>query len=164
MDLNDYFDPVSIQKPLIRNVRPGDEMVKKLVIHTPNRPISNLPGFDIALLGIPEDRNSQNKGASTAPDHIRQIFYSLSRIRNKIKIIDLGNMRLGKTPADTYFGIRDIVINLLENHVVPVIMGGTQDITYGCYEALMKLKNGWKKSLKEKPPAFITPTWDTRNT
>ena len=118
MDLNDYFDPVSIQKPLIRNVRPGDELGKKLIIHTPDKPVPDLLGIDIALMGIPEDRNSQNKGASSAPDHIRQKFYSLSRIRKKIRMIDLGNMRLGKTPADTYFGIRDIVYHLLENQAV----------------------------------------------
>ncbi len=140
MDLNDYFDPVSIQKPLIRNVRPGDELGKKLIIHTPDRPVPDLLGMDIALVGVPEDRNSQNKGASSAPDHIRQKFYSLSRIRKKIRMIDLGNMRPGKTPTDTYFGIRDVVCHLMENQVVPVIMGGTQDITYGCHEALMKLK------------------------
>ena len=141
MDLNDYFDPVSIQKPLTHHVRPNDEFGKKLTIHTPDQPICDLTHFDIALMGVPEDRNSRNKGSSSAPDYIRQKLYTLSKIRNKIKIIDLGNMRPGKTPADTYYGIRDIVVHLLGNRVVPVIMGGTQDITYGCHKALMKFKN-----------------------
>ncbi len=140
MDLNDYFDPVSIQKPLTRHVRPGDELGKKLVIHTPGRSVPDLQGYDLALLGVPEDRNSQNKGASSAPDPVRQKLYTLSRIRNKIQMIDLGNMRPGKTPADTWYGLRDIVFHLLEKRVVPVIMGGTQDITGACYEALVKYK------------------------
>ncbi len=140
MDLNDYFDPVSIRKPLIRNVRPRDELGKKIRIHTPDGPIPDLSGFDLAIMGVPEDRNSQNKGSSSAPDHIRQKLYSLSKIRNKLNIIDLGNMRPGKTPVDTYYGVRDIVIHLLEKKTVPVIMGGTQDITYGCHEALTKIK------------------------
>lgn len=140
MDLNDYFDPVSIQKPLIKNVQSREEFGKKIIIHTPDQPISNVSHFDIALLGVPEDRNSQNKGSSSAPDHIRQKLYSLSKIRNKINILDMGNMRTGATPSDTYYGLRDIVTYLLEHKVIPVILGGTQEITYDCHQALMKYK------------------------
>ncbi len=140
MDLNDYFDPVSIQRPLIRNVHSKDEFGKKLFIHTPDQPISKISHFNLAILGVPEDRNSQNKGSSSAPDHIRQKLYSLSKIRNKINILDLGNMHPGTSPSDTYYGLRDIVIYLLEHRVIPIILGGTQEITYGCHQALMKYK------------------------
>jgi len=140
MDLNDYFDPVSIQKPQVTNVHPRDDFGKKLFIHTPDLPISDLHRFDIAILGVPEDRNSQNKGASTAPDKIRQKLYSLSKIRNKLNITDLGNMKPGITPDDTYYGLRDIILSLLDYGVIPVILGGTQDITYSCHQALLKFR------------------------
>ncbi len=140
MDLTDYFDPVSLPRPMVRNVHAKDEFGKRLVIHTPDTPVTKVEGFDMALMGVPEERNSRNKGSLEAPDHIRRKLYSLARIRNAINIIDLGNMRPGNAPSDTLFGIRDIVFHLLENNVIPVIMGGTQDITLGCHEALMKYR------------------------
>jgi len=140
MDLTDYFDPVSLPRPLVRNVHAKDEFGRRLVIHTPDTPVTEVEGFDMALMGVPEERNSRNKGSLEAPDHIRRKLYSLARIRNAINIIDLGNMRPGTAPSDTLYGIRDIVFHLLENNVIPVIMGGTQDITLGCHEALMKYR------------------------
>ncbi len=140
MELTDYFDPVSLPRPLVRNVHPKDEFGKRLTIHTPDTPIPSLEGFDMALMGVPEERNSQNKGSHDAPDHIRRKLYSLGRIRNAINILDLGNMRPGSSPSDTFFGIRDIVFHLLENNVIPVILGGTQDLTLGCHEAVMKYR------------------------
>ncbi len=140
MDLNDYFDPVSLPKPLVRNVHARDEFGRRLAIHTPDTPIPEVKDFDMALMGVPEDRNSQNKGSLEAPDHIRRKLYSLGRLRNAITMIDLGNMRPGSSPKDTFYGIRDIVFYLLENDVIPVIMGGTQDITLGCHEAVLKYR------------------------
>ncbi len=140
MDLNDYFDPVSLPKPLIRNVHARDEFGRRLTIHTPDTPVPELRDFDMALMGVPEDRSSRNKGSLEAPDHIRQKLYSLARLRNNVRMIDLGNMRPGSSPSDTFYGIRDIVFHLLENDVIPVIMGGTQEITLGCHEAVRKYR------------------------
>ncbi len=140
MDLNDYFDPVSLPKPLIRNVHPREDFGKRLVIHTPDAPVPEVKGYGMALMGVPEDRNSRNKGSLEAPDHIRQKLYSLGRLRNTVRMIDLGNMRPGSSPSDTFYGIRDIVFHLLENDVIPVIMGGTQEITLGCHEAVLKYR------------------------
>ena len=140
MDLNDYFDPVSLPRPLIRNVHPKEEFGKRLVIHTPDFPIPEVKGYELAFMGVPEDRNSPNKGAQEAPDYIRQKLYSLSKLRPSIKMIDLGNMRPGSSPTDTLYGIRDIVFHLLENEVIPVIMGGSQEITLGCHQAVLKYR------------------------
>ena len=140
MDLNEYFDPVSLPKPLVRNVHAKDEFGKRVTVHTPDTPVAGIEAFDMALLSVPEERRSRNKGSFEAPDHIRQKLYSLGRLRNAVNIIDLGNMRTGASPQDTFFGLRDIIFHLLENDVIPVIMGGTQDITLAGYEAVMKYR------------------------
>ena len=45
-----------------------------------------------------------------------------------------------KSINDTYYAVRDIVSELIELHVVPVIIGGSQDITYGMFQGYEYLK------------------------
>ncbi len=140
MDLNDYFEPVSLTHPSHRNVRAADEFARRLTVHVPDRPIEEIGQYDVAILGVPEDRNSDNKGAAEAPATIRQKLYSLSQLRSPLKIIDLGDMHAGTTPTDTLYGLRDIIFHLLEHDVIAVVMGGTQEITLTCHEAAQRYK------------------------
>ncbi|NOY38428.1 MAG: hypothetical protein GXO83_12755 [Chlorobi bacterium] len=137
MDLNLYFDPVGISREEHRNVPELDELSHKLIIHTPDFPISRISQFDIAILGVPEDRNAIRPGSALAPDQIRRKLYALGKINNKIRITDLGNMKVGQKVSDTYAGLRDILFFLLENQVTPVIIGGSQDLTISSVDALI---------------------------
>ena len=142
MNLNDFFDPVSIEKPENSFLRPNMEFGHNIYVHTPDNPIQNITEYKIALMGVPEDRNSNNKGCSLAPDQIRQDLFKLHKFKKKLKIIDLGNLKQGSKPEDTYLGLRETVSYLLSNNVTPVIIGGTQDISYGvilAYEYLNKV-------------------------
>jgi formiminoglutamase len=136
MDLNDYFDPVSINKPQQKFLKRNCIFGRNITVHTANSPIGNLQNFDLALIGIPEDRNSSNKGCCKAPDRIRSKLYELYKTPKKIRIIDLGNLKIGDTINDTYFGVRDIIIELLTKSVFPLIIGGTQDLTYANFLAI----------------------------
>ncbi len=40
-------------------------------IHTENNPINDISGFKVAILGVPDGRNSPDQGSSMAPDAIR---------------------------------------------------------------------------------------------
>ena len=98
-----------------------------------------LKDFEIALIGVPEDRRSLgNKGASEAPNHIRKYFYTLFSHWKNLKIVDLGNLSPGNTLEDTYFALKEVIAVLLENNILPVILGGTQDLTYANYIAYEK--------------------------
>ena len=50
-------------------------------------------------------------------------------------IVDMGDIEEGETVEDTYFVVKEIVAGLLEENIVPVIIGATQDITYPSYRA-----------------------------
>lgn len=96
-------------------------------------------GFDIALLGVKETRNSeQNIGCEEAPDVVRMALYSLAKNAGDFNIIDLGNIEKGATPQDTYIALKQVVQELIEHKVLPIIMGGTHDLTYGQYLAYEK--------------------------
>ncbi len=96
--------------------------------------------YDIVILGVEEERNTSNKGTCQAPDKIREQLYKLNK-NGKAKILDAGNLRTGKSLKDTYVAIKDIVFELVQNNIVPIIIGGGQDLTYGVYLGFEKLNN-----------------------
>lgn len=90
--------------------------------------VSEIETFDIAILGIPEDRNSRfNKGTANAPDYIRSELYKLYK-PGKSKIIDLGNLIIGKTIKDTYLVVSEILLSLLKNETAVILLGGSNDL------------------------------------
>jgi formiminoglutamase len=125
VDLNDYFNPVSIEEPGFDNLTGNAGFPHNISIHTENNPLSDIRGFKVALLGVPDGRNSPNLGSVKAPDTIRQQLYSLAKVPGKTKIIDLGNMKPGISFNDTLAGLTDVLISLLKENVFPLIIGGS---------------------------------------
>ena len=80
MELIDFLEPVSLEKPDDHIINNPNLFGKNITIHTPNFPVRDLEGYKLAILGVPEDRNSMNKGASLAPDKIRPYLYQLFRM------------------------------------------------------------------------------------
>jgi len=102
---------------------------------------NNFSGLKIALLGVPEDRSSANYGCAKAPDLIRNELYRLFCPFNMPGIIDMGNLKSGISVNDTYVALRDVTKTLLSNGLIPVILGGSQDLTYALFLALEQLKH-----------------------
>ncbi|WP_423129987.1 formimidoylglutamase [Gaoshiqia sp. Z1-71] len=89
----------------------------------------------IALIGVGEDRNAVVKGSAAAPDEVRRQLYGLNRIAPRFKILDLGNIRQGKTANDTYFALKDVCEYLMQLGITVVVIGGSQDLTFGLTKA-----------------------------
>ncbi len=140
MDLSVYFQPLdkeifdrySQQKNLIGNV------VSKFL---EEEKFPDLSETKIAIFGVLEDCNSVgNKGCSEAPDKIRERFYKLKAVAHPYKITDLGNLRLGETVNDTYAAVSGIMVDLMREGILPIILGGSQDLTFAQYVAYQKLE------------------------
>lgn len=125
VNLNDYFNPVSIEKTDDGHLTGSACFSHNIVIHTDNTPIKDTGRFRIAILGVPDGRNSPHEGSAGGPDAVRHSLYRLSRIPGKSKIIDLGNMKKGVTFSDTVAGLADILATLLHENVFPLIIGGS---------------------------------------
>ncbi len=135
MDLNNYFEPVSLEKP-DKPFRVSDALFgRNITINTPSSPVGEISNYQLAILGVAEDRNSHNQGSALAPDRIRMKLYELFRVNEKLRIIDLGNIKATASAEDTIFGIRDVMIHLLNNQVTAIVLGGTQDVTRGIFMA-----------------------------
>ncbi|HYW96951.1 MAG TPA: formimidoylglutamase, partial [Bacteroidales bacterium] len=146
MDLNDYFDPVSLEKPEFSLIREVYTFSHSITINTPDTPIRDIGKYDIALMGVREDKNAFLKGAASGPDAIREKLYMLGYVNKKVKIIDLGNLKITGNINDTYFALRDILHELVTAKVIPVIFGGSQDLTYGLSLAFSNSDRFWNLS------------------
>jgi arginase family enzyme len=140
MNLNDYFEPVSLERPINHHLSEKAVFCRNIYIHTPDLPIANLEEFGLAIIGIPEDRNATIHGPAMAPDLIRNQLYQLFRVNPALKIIDLGNLKIGNTPQDTFFAMRDVILEMESRKLITVCLGGTQDLTYGIYLAYEKME------------------------
>ena len=96
--------------------------------------IPELDGIQLAIIGVNEDRKSiNNEGCSSAPDLVRKFLYRLDKSDHPVKIADLGNIKAGASVSDTYVAVGKIVSELISKKVLPIIIGGGHDITYGQY-------------------------------
>ena len=139
MDLNGYFDPVSLERPEFEYLDNNESFSHHISVHTPDQPIRELDKHQVALIGIPVDSNGFIKGSKEAPNKIRSKLYQLRKINRNLKIYDLGNLKNGGSINDTYFAIRDTILELRERDISCILLGGSQDLSYGVLLALEKL-------------------------
>jgi arginase family enzyme len=133
MDLLHYFDPVDFEM-----FEYADWANKKNTLGSllhKNQEKLNPDKADLIIIGVPEDRNAVVPGSGKAPDEIRKHLYNLNRIGPRFKVLDLGNLKLGHSANDSYFALRDICEHILENKQTLIILGGSQDLTFGMTKA-----------------------------
>jgi arginase family enzyme len=140
IDLNDYFNPVCIERPEFEHLAGQAGFPHNILIHTASSPIKDLSKFKIAILGVPEGRNSPGTGTMRGPDAIRGDLYRLARIPGKAKIIDLGNMKQGVAFNDTIAGLTDILTHLINERIFPVIIGGSSALVVAIDRVFLQAK------------------------
>jgi formiminoglutamase len=143
IDLNQYLDPVCLDKPEVEHLTGPAAFPHNVTVNTGNVPLDDLSGYAVALIGVPDDRCSSNKGAMYAPDAIRKNLYTFSRLPGKMKITDLGNLKTGTSFEDTLAGLRDVIIQLLAQDVMPVIIGGTSALMPAIDRCISSLRQPW---------------------
>jgi arginase family enzyme len=102
----------------------------------------DLSEFDLAIIGVEENRgNTENKGVEDGQLNIRRELYNLyiPNSDKPLRLLDLGNMKLGDRLKDSYFGLASVMLGLLTNNVIPIIVGGTHDNTFGQYLGYQEL-------------------------
>ncbi|OAD45247.1 formimidoylglutamase [Polaribacter atrinae] len=114
---------------------------KTFRIHTQEDGLPDLENVQIAILGVQEDRNSENNfGCGEDLHFIRRKLYDLFPGNWNTQIADLGNVLKGNSVTDTYFAVSEIITELLKKNIIPVIIGGGQDLTYVNYRAYDSLE------------------------
>ena len=138
MDLNGYFDAVSLKRPEFGYLEGSETFSHHISVHTPDQPIRELDRHRVAIIGVPSDAAAFVKGSAEAPDQIRSKLYQLRKINRNLPIYDLGNIKNGGSVQDTYYALRDILLELQDRDMISVILGGSQDLSRGVFLALEK--------------------------
>jgi formiminoglutamase len=130
-DIAQFFSPVNIEE-VLGNVSLREFQFGSLfLIHDGRDNFPELEGIDLAIVGVSESRNSfNNSGCELAPDAVRSYLYRLYGGGFNVRVADLGNINPGHTTEDTYFALRQTVDFLIRKNIIPVIIGGSQDLTY----------------------------------
>ena len=133
----DFLEPVSTEFIDFINTLPPQALGKKIVFHTENEfPV--LQNATVAIFGVLDNRGFQiNKSVNLTS--IRKSFYSLYPGNWQSAIIDLGDIPQGNEQEDTYYAVSEICAQLIKQDVVPIVLGGSQDITYAMYRSFDQL-------------------------
>ena len=109
---------------------------RKLKIHSTQNGLPDLDDVNIAIIGVLENRNDINYiGEEFQLNEIRKSFYGLFPGIWNTTIADLGDINKGESVEDTYFALKTAISLLVKKNIIPIILGGTQDLTYANYRA-----------------------------
>ena len=95
----------------------------------------------IAILTVSEDRNAvNNQDTGNNFNEVRKELYNLYKGNWNTDIIDLGTIKKGNSVKDTNFALSETIYSLLKLNIIPIILGGSQALTYAMYRAFDKLE------------------------
>ncbi|AMO21014.1 formimidoylglutamase [Flavobacterium columnare] len=100
----------------------------------------DLREVSIAIVGVLEERGNQKGNADLDLLSIRKAFYSLYSGNWNANIVDLGDIVGGATVEDTYFVLKGVTEQLVKNNIIPIVVGGSQDLTYAMYRGYDRLE------------------------
>lgn len=136
-DLSIYFTPAEFHNEDYANGTVGS----KLHIYHKSTGFPELDNVKLALIGVQEDRAAVgNKGCAYAPDAVRKYLYPLFAVNPDMQMADFGNINPGHSIQDTYFALAAVVENCVRRQIIPIIIGGGQDLTYANYAAYENLE------------------------
>jgi arginase family enzyme len=131
-----FLSPVSDEVLAHNELLSEQTLGKKLRIHSKQQGIPDLDDVKIAILGVLENRNDVDfMGEDIHFNNIRRTLYSLFPGNWHKDIADLGDILQGESVEDTYFALRTTLAVLIEKKIIPIVLGGSQDLTYSKYRA-----------------------------
>ena len=99
MDLTILFSP--IDESIYAGITSPSSFYRSIHAFTEKMP--DFRGAHLAILGIGEERGSQNnQGTSSAPDEVRKKLYPLKKGPGAYRIVDLGNLNVGHDLSESY--------------------------------------------------------------
>lgn len=130
---SDFLSPVP--ETILTETRHGSSLFEKIKVHSEKSGMPNLDEVHIALFGVLDNRNASGEPQQFHLNDIRQKLYGLFPGNWHLNMADLGDIAPGASLEDTYFAVRSLVRELLKKKIVPIILGGGQDLTYPQYRA-----------------------------
>lgn len=160
-DIQHFFSPLDFNKTDYTESQIG-QVVSAYFTDSDFPDIANA---DMAIVGVCESRKAAyNTGCALAPNTVREYLYKLYQGSFRANIIDLGNIEQGHDVEDTYFALKSTVDYLIRNNVIPIIIGGSQDLTYAQFLGYEKLEQTINVAVVDSAFDIGNPEEDITNT
>lgn len=130
----DFLNP--LDNEILQHIKDfsSQQLGSKIVFHTKND-FPDLNKIKIAIIGVLENRGNKNRKEEVDLTAIRKELYCLFPGNWDASIADLGDIIAGNSSQDTYFAIKKVASSLIKKKIIPIIIGGSQDLTYALYRA-----------------------------
>ncbi len=138
----DFLVPIKDKVLAFSELLPPQALGKNIFKHTEKKGLPVFANATVAIFGVLESRNAfEKKPEQLDVDEIRIQLYRLMTGNWNSTILDIGDVEEGNMVEDTYFVVKEIVAGLLEENIIPIVIGATQDITFPTYRAFDKIRN-----------------------
>ena len=117
----------------------SQQLGSKVAFHTAED-FPDLDKIKIAIIGVLDNRGDSTQTEEVDLSHIRKELYGLFPGNWDASIADLGNILAGNDVSDTHFALRKVVASLIKKKIIPIVIGGSQDLTYPLYRAYDELE------------------------
>jgi formiminoglutamase len=139
--MQEYFTPVDLSDFSGSSAYAETAYGKIINVFSTGNGFPDLENIRIAIIGVEEDRKAiNNEGCGLSADYVREHLYKLYQGNYNAKIADLGNIKKGNTIDDSYFALTDVLSQLLRKNIIPIVIGGSQDLTYCNYLSYQKME------------------------
>ena len=132
--IKDYLEPINLDMLSNDEGYRDTQLGKHIKVNEGEIP--DIALADLVIIGAGESRGGGHalNGFASA-DAIRSALYSLYYWHSQVRIVDIGNVKLGQSIQDSYAALRTVISELLLQHKKIVIIGGSHDLTLSQYHA-----------------------------
>lgn len=129
-DLQIYLSPI-----------PENQVLNGSIASHTEKSFPSIDDNDIFIIAVEEERNAiANKGCAQFHLELREELYKLELGNTFSKVADLGIIKPGSEIKDTYYAVSKVCEWLLQKMKTIVIIGGSQDLTYGNYLGYQRME------------------------
>ncbi len=134
-DISIYFTPVVLDEFKFEE----DQIGSKIIINQIEFP--EIKKNSCVIFSVPEFRGNHTPVTSKVNSKFRSDFYNHYFGGDwGFNLYDLGEILPGNELTDTYFAVSNVVAELVKINVIPIIIGGSQDLIFPVYKGYEKLE------------------------
>lgn len=139
MEWESYFEPIA--NYVLADEFDRSQLASNIHYHGLDKSFPDLDQpFDIAILGVGYDQSDLSAPLNKTSDDVRYWLYRLYKSDYHVRIADLGNLKFRSSTEEVTQRLAEIQAFLMNRGILPVIIGGGKELTYGNYLAYKKLQ------------------------
>ncbi|MGB1269378.1 MAG: formimidoylglutamase [Flavobacteriaceae bacterium] len=132
----DFLSPVSEEVIAHAKLQDKQSLGVAVTYYREGEEFPEIEKGTVVIVGVKENRNDVNYlGGALSFSTVRKSFAELFPGNWSTKIVDIGDILPGEAVSDTYFALKKVVELVVKMGAMPVILGGSHDLTYAMYRA-----------------------------